>query len=67
MTGAKQLASLKEAGYKVTVKHQRQFEGFGESITPLPTGGVTIVEIAWPDDPERILATGLAYCSGRDA
>ena len=77
MTGATQLAALKEAGYKVTVSHQRRYEATpveqstGVKLPEwehriIPTGGLTRVEISWPDKPEEVLATGVAYCSNRD-
>jgi len=75
-SGATQLAALKEAGYKVTVSHQRRRQsvtagtnpaGFLEWVSQImPTGGTTLVEISWPDKPEEILARGGAYCCDRD-
>ena len=75
-SGATQLAALKEAGYKVTVSHQRRYEAVPsphgwipaavQSHRIIPTGGITRVEIFWPDKPEEVLATGVAFCSNRD-
>ena len=77
-SGATQLAELKEAGYKVAVSHLRRYEATPAVETAegirlpnwehriVPTGGVTRVEITWPDDPEKLLATGVAYCCDRD-
>ena len=67
MTGAKQLAVLKEAGYRVAVGHLRRFEKLPEGeVRIIPTGGATRVRISCPDNPETIIATGIAYCSNRD-
>ena len=75
-SGAIQLAELKEAGYKVTVTHQRRYESVPAVETTagivlpgwehriIPTGGVTRVEIAHPLTPDMILATGVAQKVG---